>query len=46
VLATIRDASPRPGLALNPPTPLAGVQPFLGLIDLLLVMSVHPGGGR
>ncbi len=44
-LAAIRAAGARPGLALNPPTPLARVQPFLGLIDLLLVMSVNPGWG-
>jgi ribulose-phosphate 3-epimerase len=45
VLAAIRDAGARPGLALNPPTPLARVEPFLGLVDLLLVMSVNPGWG-
>ncbi len=45
VLAAIRDTGARPGLALNPPTPLARVEPFLGLVDLLLVMSVNPGWG-
>jgi ribulose-phosphate 3-epimerase len=45
VLGAIRDAGARPGLALNPPTPLERVVPFLGLIDLLLVMSVNPGWG-
>jgi ribulose-phosphate 3-epimerase len=45
VLGAIRDAGARPGLALNPPTPLERVLPFLGLIDLLLVMSVNPGWG-
>src|SRR5262245_2281376 len=44
-LAAIRTAGARPGLALNPPTPLAQVRPFLALIDLLLVMSVNPGWG-
>ncbi|MDP6902990.1 MAG: ribulose-phosphate 3-epimerase [Verrucomicrobiota bacterium] len=33
------------GLALNPPTPLATVEPFLDQIDLLLVMTVNPGFG-
>ncbi len=33
------------GLALNPPTPFAAVEPFIELVDLLLVMSVHPGFG-
>jgi ribulose-phosphate 3-epimerase len=45
VLAAIRTAGARSGLALNPPTPLARVRPFLGMIDLLLVMSVNPGWG-
>jgi ribulose-phosphate 3-epimerase len=45
VLAAIREAGVRPGLALNPPTPLERVRPFVGLIDLLLVMSVNPGWG-
>jgi ribulose-phosphate 3-epimerase len=33
------------GLVLSPPTPFAGVEPYLELTDLLLVMSVHPGFG-
>ena len=44
-LATIRSAGARAGLALNPPTPLDRVRPFLAAIDLLLVMSVNPGWG-
>jgi len=44
-LAAIRAAGARPGLALNPPTPLEQVRPFMKLIDLLLVMSVNPGWG-
>jgi len=45
VLTPIRKAGVRPVLALNPPTPLEPVSPFLGLVDLLLVMSVNPGWG-
>jgi len=45
VLAAIRAAGARPGLALNPPTDLERLRPFLDLIDLLLVMSVNPGWG-
>jgi ribulose-phosphate 3-epimerase len=45
VLAAVRDAGAKPGLAVNPPTPLERVRPFLGGIDLLLVMSVNPGWG-
>ncbi|GBD85679.1 ribulose-phosphate 3-epimerase [bacterium BMS3Abin02] len=33
------------GLALNPSTPFEAVEPFVELVDLLLVMSVHPGFG-
>jgi ribulose-phosphate 3-epimerase len=35
----------RVGLTLNPETPLDTVLPYLDEIDLLLVMSVHPGFG-
>jgi ribulose-phosphate 3-epimerase len=45
VLAMVRDAGVQTGLALNPPTPLERVRPFLADIDLLLVMSVNPGWG-
>ena len=44
-LAGIRQTGARAGLALNPPTPLDAVRPFVGDIDLLLVMSVNPGWG-
>jgi ribulose-phosphate 3-epimerase len=33
------------GLALNPETPWEAVLPYLEIIDLLLVMTVHPGRG-
>jgi ribulose-phosphate 3-epimerase len=45
VLGAVREAGALPGLALNPETPLERVRPFLGAIDLLLVMTVHPGRG-
>ena len=35
----------RRGLAFEPETPFDAVEPFLGDIDLLLVMSVHTGYG-
>jgi ribulose-phosphate 3-epimerase len=44
-LCAIRDAGCRPGLSLNPATPFESVEPFLDKIDLLLVMTVHPGFG-
>jgi ribulose-phosphate 3-epimerase len=47
VLQEIRSLGMGAGLALNPPTPLSAVTPFLADCDLLLVMSVMPGwGGR
>lgn len=33
------------GLAINPETPFSAAAPFLDRIDLLLVMTVHPGFG-
>jgi ribulose-phosphate 3-epimerase len=33
------------GISLNPGTPALAVEPFIGLVDLVLVMSVHPGFG-
>lgn len=45
LLRRIRDAGRAAGLALNPKTPLSAIEPFLGEIDLLLVMSVQAGFG-
>jgi len=42
-LKAIRDVGVSPGLVLNPATPLKEAAPYLGDIDLLLVMTVHPG---
>src|SRR5438128_207558 len=44
-LQQIRDAGCRVGLTLNPATPFELLEPFLDKIDLLLVMTVHPGFG-
>src|SRR6202789_4462050 len=33
------------GVALNPATPIAAVEPILDLLDLVLVMTVNPGFG-
>jgi ribulose-phosphate 3-epimerase len=41
----IKNLGKKVGLAVNPPTPIALVQPFLEKIDLLLVMTVNPGFG-
>lgn len=44
-LSQIRDAGCRVGLTLNPETSFQLVDPFLDSIDMLLVMTVHPGFG-
>lgn len=44
-LRAIRAANCRVGLSLNPSTPFEAVEPFLSELDLLLVMTVHPGFG-
>jgi ribulose-phosphate 3-epimerase len=41
----IRSLGKQVGLAINPPTAMAGVEPFLERIDSLLVMTVNPGFG-
>jgi ribulose-phosphate 3-epimerase len=45
VIAEIERAGKRPGIALNPETPAGAVLPWLDQVDLLLVMTVHPGWG-
>jgi ribulose-phosphate 3-epimerase len=44
-LGAIRAAGCGVGLTLNPATPFEAVAPFLATIDLLLIMTVHPGFG-
>jgi ribulose-phosphate 3-epimerase len=41
----IRSLGKKVGLAINPPTPISAVQPYLDQIDTLLVMTVNPGFG-
>jgi len=45
VIDAIHDHGRAAGLALNPETPAEAVIPYLDRIDLLLVMTVHPGRG-
>jgi len=44
-VAMIREHGIRPGVSLNPATPLILVEPILTDIDLLLIMTVNPGFG-
>jgi ribulose-phosphate 3-epimerase len=45
LLWKIRSLKKKVGLAINPPTAMSQVEPFLKHIDLLLVMTVNPGFG-
>ncbi|MGZ8921306.1 MAG: ribulose-phosphate 3-epimerase, partial [Limisphaerales bacterium] len=41
----IRSLGKQVGLAINPPTNISAVEPYLSKIDLLLIMTVNPGFG-
>lgn len=41
----IRSLGKQVGLAVNPPTNISAVEPYLSKIDLLLIMTVNPGFG-
>jgi len=43
LIQKIRDLGVKPGITLRPPTDVATIEPFLGLVDLVLIMSVKPG---
>ncbi len=45
LLAAIRAAGCRAGLSVKPGTPAEAVLPYLGELDMVLVMSVEPGFG-
>jgi ribulose-phosphate 3-epimerase len=45
LLWKIKSLGRKVGLAINPPTSIAMVQPYLGRIDSLLIMTVNPGFG-
>jgi ribulose-phosphate 3-epimerase len=45
LLWKIRSLGMKVGLSLNPPTSIRTVEPYLGKIDQILVMTVNPGFG-
>ena len=45
LLREIRKMGARPGITANPDTPFERVEPYLGEVDVYLVMSVNPGWG-
>ncbi|MFL6799541.1 MAG: ribulose-phosphate 3-epimerase [Xanthobacteraceae bacterium] len=44
-LQAIRSLGKKAGVALNPGTPVASIEPLIDSVDLILVMSVNPGFG-
>jgi ribulose-phosphate 3-epimerase len=42
-IEAIHDGGAKAAIALNPPTPVERVLPFVELVDMVLVMSVNPG---
>jgi len=45
LIQNIKALGKKVGLAVNPPTEISSVEPYLDQIDLLLVMTVNPGFG-
>ena len=45
VIAAIRATGCQVGISIRPGTPVEAVFPYLGVVDLILVMSVEPGFG-
>ncbi|MCA9976358.1 MAG: ribulose-phosphate 3-epimerase [Anaerolineales bacterium] len=45
VVQAIREAGAKPGVTLNPATPLVALEEILPDVDLVLIMSVNPGFG-
>lgn len=44
-LQKIKAAGAKAGLALNPKTPVSEIEPYLEMVDMILVMTVQPGFG-
>ena len=44
-LQFIRSLGKKPGIALNPGTPIGHIDPVLDLVDFVLIMTVNPGFG-
>lgn len=45
VLKNIKEQGVKAGITLRPKTPLSDIEPFLSVVDLVLVMTVEPGFG-
>lgn len=45
IIKDIQSLGVKAGLTLNPETPIETVMPFVGMADMILIMTVHPGFG-
>ena len=45
VLSRVRELGCRPGVVIDPATPVLWIDPILHLVDIILVMTVNPGFG-
>lgn len=45
VISIIKEYNKLAGIAINPPTPIEKIMPFINLVDFVLVMTVNPGFG-
>ena len=45
IIAAVKAAGMKPGLSIKPGTDVKGLAPYLGDLDLVLIMSVEPGFG-
>ena len=45
ILAAVHGVGMKAGVAINPETPVSVIEPVLDMVDMVLVMSVHPGYG-
>lgn len=41
----IKAAKVKAGIVINPETPVEAIRPYLSMVDMVLIMSVHPGFG-
>ena len=45
VIEKIKSYGVKTGITIKPKTPVSAIEPYLGLVDLVLVMTVEPGFG-
>ena len=45
LLRRIRSTGRKAGLAINPGTPVSGLEPYIPMCDIVLIMTVQPGFG-